>query len=144
MDINLYKGKNIKVQNANTYPSQYSNKARLNTLSGIYYIYDESIINDRISICRANSNKSIGWISIYDIIDNESISIGDKVLVNGLSYQYADKSGDINNFTNEEMYIIDIIDSDEYENNIGIAYDIHSERVGFVSKNEILKYIRSE
>ena len=141
--MNLYKGKCIRLLNTNIYDTQYIKKPKdsIYNLTGNFYIFDDNIVNNRIRVSRYKDCSSIGWVNIYDIIDNESISIGSKVIIKGNIYQYADGSGECINNIDREMYVVDILESDEYDNTIGVSYEINSDRAGFININNIIKYI---
>ena len=70
------KGQKVKIVNAPSFPT-YDSRFKNKNISGEYFIYDETIKNDRIRV--TNSEKKVdtpcgmtGWVSVNDIaVDGE-------------------------------------------------------------------------
>ena len=65
-------GKEVKVINANVYPTYSTNKVS-ETITGTYYIYFNQIVNDRVRVTDKLENitshcSATGWINTSDIL----------------------------------------------------------------------------
>ena len=68
-------GKELKVKDANLYPT-YSSKKPSDIISGTYYAYCEQIVNERVRITDSLDSihmhcAATGWIKLSDILVGE-------------------------------------------------------------------------
>lgn len=142
----LVPGLPIQLTKAATYSEFWSRKYN-SIISGIFYIFDSIIRNNRIRITNALEKVGVngregGWISLDDIlVNNYKYEIGDKVIVNGDIYQKPDGSG--NRIAKQEavMYIVDIIDDAEYQYNYAVATASYNNKQGWCSEDILTKYL---
>ena len=141
----IYVGKEIELKKAKVYPRFGSIKTNI-IKDGIYYVWDEAIKNHRIRITTNKEDIGVngqltGWIDVDDIFNpNRKISLGDRVIVNGNINVYADGSGNIIYKNKELMYVVDILDPDQFEFNIGVATSRRKRRQGWANLEMIKRY----
>lgn len=136
-------GKEITLDNVKVYPRYCSKKTDI-LKSGTYFIWNNYVINNRIRITtRAyNANVSgqiIGWIDVDVLSDKTNIEIGDIVEVNGKLTKYADGTGNTISKSGEYMYVVDLLNSDEYTNYIGLASGPNNTRQGWATLEMVKK-----
>lgn len=137
----IYPGKTIELELCTVYPRFGSRKSSTKK-TGTFYLWDNKVVNNRI---RLTSNPDgigklgylTGWVDVENVITRTDIRIGDKVLVNGKINTYADGSGNTMNKTNIIMYIVDILDPEEFQYNYGVASDINRARQGWATADMI-------
>ena len=144
----LYKGRKVSLSDAKIYERYYS-KIETKSVTGDYFIFDESIKNNKIRICRHESDCGLngmksGWVDIMDLIDNDEIKVGDAVNVTGNIYKYADGTGDYKGLYHEAMYVVDVLEAN-WSYKYGVARGKTDARLGFVrlgdlEKNIVLQY----
>lgn len=141
----IYSGKQVELNMVEVYP-RYGSKEPDKIKSGIYYLWDNIIKNNRIRITNSESGVGIlgqitGWVSINNVIVDNSLKIGDKILVNGTLNTYADGTGNTIDKVNEAMYIVDIIEqSEEFKYNIAVASGPNKTKQGWCNDKIIKKY----
>ena len=137
----IYPGKTIELELCTVYPRFGSRKSSTKK-TGTFYLWDNKVVNNRI---RLTSNPDgigklgylTGWVDVENVITRTDIRIGDKVLVNGKINTYADGSGNTMNKMNIIMYIVDILDPEEFQYNYGVASDINRARQGWATADMI-------
>lgn len=137
-------GNKVVLDKAKIYP-RWGSKKESDIRSGVYYIYNESIKNGRIRITYDKSNidipgLSVGWVNIFDITPHLEIRVGDKVIVNGKLNKYADGSGTDIEKNEEIMYVVDIMDPQDYQYNLGLANSKNRVPIGWGNKSFIVRY----
>lgn len=137
-------GCEIILDDMDIYP-RYCSRKSIGKRSGTFYVHDSSIVNDRIRIT-GNPNyvgkpcSVIGWVNVYEVINVKEISIGDAVLVDGILFKYSNGKGKTIEKNNEVMYVVDLLDDNQFEFNIGVANYKNSTRIGFGNIGCIKRY----
>ena len=72
---------------------------------------------------------------------DEPYKIGDRVIVTGSLYQYANGTGSFIDKAYETMYIVDILDPGQYEYIYGIATQPYMSRQGWCNEGALTKVI---
>lgn len=138
-------GQEIQLDTCELYIRWFSKKPS-KIKSGNFYIYNSTVKENRIRICDKLSNvnipgKSIGWINIGDIIDNNLIKVGSLVMISGTTYQYATGTGTKSLYYKTPAYITDILDPSEFKYRFGFSLIENGARVGFCTQEMISHYI---
>lgn len=143
--LQIYSGKTIHLELATIYPRYGTVKSNV-VKTGIYYLWDNQVVNNRIRI--TNNPIGIGrlgfitgWVSMDDIIERTDIRVGDKVIVKGRINSYADGTGYFMNKDNIAMYVVDRLDDTMFEYSYGVASDINRARQGW-AKLEMLTVVK--
>ena len=138
----LIGGLPVKIEKAPVY-SQFGSRKYNASISGIVYIFDSNVRNNRIRITHSINGVGVngcdgGWVSLDDILMKPyKYAVGDKVLVNGNLYQNPDGSGNYIEKENVTMYVVDVLDPAEYQYNYGIASSVYNNRQGWCSEDEL-------
>ena len=139
----VYFGKEIVLEKVTIYPRYCLTRSEI-VKSGTFYLWDNKVKNGKVRI--TNNPDRIGqpgfvtgWVNIDDLINKDSIKIGDKVLVNGIINTYADGSGNNISKKNTTMYVVDILDSNQFEFNFGLATAVNRTRQGWANESMIKK-----
>lgn len=138
----IYTGKEVELKETILYPRYCSRESDI-IKSGKYYIFDSRVKNNRVRV--TNNKKYVevpghvsGWIDIIED-NNNSINIGDIVIVEGELYKNPDGSGYRMIKNGQIMYVVAISD-DKY--NIGVASDLNRTCQGWGDINSIKKYTK--
>ena len=140
---NMYPGKTIHLEMATIYPRYGTLKSNI-VKSGTFYLWDDKVVNNRIRI--TNNYLGIkklgyltGWIDTSLLLEKIDFELGDEVVVKGMLNQYADGSGNTLAKDNIIMYIVDILDKDQFEYPYGLASAPNRNRVGW-AKPDMIKW----
>lgn len=144
MDKEIYAGKEVVLEKAILYPRFCSTSSTI-VKSGTYYLWDDIIKDNKIRITKTKEGIGklgfiIGWIDIKALFNTDDFKIGDCVLVNGILNTYADGTG--NQIVKEDsiMYIVDMLDPEQFINCFGLASAINRNRIGWAPESIIKKY----
>lgn len=147
MSDDFYVGKKIEINNIPIY-TRYCSISSEDYRSGTFYLWEENIKNNRIRITNNPDNAGkygfvTGWINVEDLYDKkDKLCIGDKVYVNGNINSNPDGTGNKIKKINSIMYIIKILDSNEYEYNYAVSTAMNRTNQGW-AKEDILNKIKS-
>jgi hypothetical protein len=136
-------GTEFELDNTPMYAT-YSSTTSFTYKSGLYYVYNSSIVNDRVRMTRTDggvemAGRATGWCNIEDLINLGSLVVGDQVRVSGNLYVYANGSGGKINKDGEIMYICEVLDTTQYEFPYALSTGPVSSRIGFASEDNITK-----
>lgn len=140
-------GQKIQLHKAPIY-SRYDSFKSNSIKTGIYYVWDLCIKNNRVRICSSQENvsksgKVTGWINISEILKDD-ISVGTKLLVSGTITENPDGSGEYIITENNKLYINEILDKNEYVNFIAVSTLSNRNKIGYISESEILKILAED
>lgn len=102
-------GDTIKLNNVPLYASSTTSKIS-NYKTGTYYIWSDDIKNDRIRITNSKTNVGkpagvTGWVKISDLMDDGSISTGDKVILKNVALYASSTSTKVTTHKTGTYYI---------------------------------------
>ena len=122
----------------------YSSSTSFENKSGTYYIYNSKVVNDRIRMARTESavdspGRSCGWCKTQDLLNLEDFKVGDRVLVDGRIYMYANGTGGYVDAKGKAMYITEILDKAQYSHPYALSNSIKSSRIGFALEEILTK-----
>lgn len=122
--------------------ANYCSRVSSGTRTGKYFIYESTVKNGRVRICRYDGEiytpcASVGWVNTLDLLNLTKPAVGDKVIVKGRMYKYANGSGGYTEIDNEVYYISDVIDSGQYQFQYGLATSPLSNRIGFTDEDSM-------
>ena len=143
-DYGFEAGQKIEINKVLVYPRYCVNKTNIEK-SGTFYLWDTKICNDRIRITNRPENAGklgqiTGWINVSDITGiKPEFAVGDKVIVNGDIYTYSDGSGNTLTKKKATMYIVDVLDENEFKYNLGLATSPTRTRQGWGNKEFVKK-----
>lgn len=142
----IYRGREVNLNNVDVY-IRYSSIDPVMQKTGTFYLWDDKVRNNRIRITTDYENLTIcnngfitGWINIEDLAPKGEIEKNDPVIVNGTMNTYADGSGNSIRKCDEVLYVVDIVDEEEFEYPYGLASAINRNRIGWAKKSDIRKY----
>ena len=122
--------------------ANYCSRVASGTKSGQYFIYESTVKNGRVRICRYDGEiylpcASVGWVSTLDLLNLSKPAVGDQVIVTGRMYKYANGSGGYTEVENETYYISDVVDGAEFQYKYGLASGPHNNRLGFTDESSL-------
>ena len=122
--------------------ANYCSRVASGTKSGQYFIYESTVKNGRVRICRYDGEiylpcASVGWVSTLDLLNLSKPAVGDQVIVTGRMYKYANGSGGYTEVENETYYISDVVDGGEFQYQYGLASGPHNNRLGFTDESSL-------
>ena len=126
--------------------ANYCSTTSTTEISGIYYIYNSKIANNRIRVCKYDSGIEVpcrysGWVNIEDLANSNEISVGDLIEVTGKMYRYANGYGGYTEYEKEVFYVTEIVTNGDnefdYTYPYGISKSPRGSRLGFVDKDSI-------
>jgi GH25 family lysozyme M1 (1,4-beta-N-acetylmuramidase) len=138
----MFDGKEVYLNICNIYTRYHSEKAT-STKTGTYYVWSDIEKNGRVRVTQNKEFVGIpgqvtGWVNVSDLITKTDISVGDKVIVNGMINTYADGTGNKIAKNSEIMYVVDILDKNLFDNYIGVASAPNRTRQGW-GNTDIIK-----
>lgn len=138
-----YKGKKVILDKIKVYV-RYNSKEYSIKKSGEFYLWDSNIVNNRVRVTNnidyiGRPGFITGWIDLEDLIDKNSIRIGDIVRVNGNLNVYANGTGNSIARNGVNMVVVDIIDKKQFEYPYGLATAPNRIRIGWAKESEIEK-----
>ena len=142
----LSQGAEVELVNIYIY-ARYGSKIPVERKTGTFYIWKDDIKNNRIRITSKENMVGIpgqiaGWVDVSDVDGSkDNINIGDAVIVNGITYIYPDGTGNTVNRTDVIMYVVEILDGEQFSNNYALASAPNRSIQGYTSKDSLVKYI---
>lgn len=138
----FYEGDEIDLPESVGFYSSPFCKAQFVERSGLFYVYEPNIINNRIRLCSisdavASPVRKTGWVNVEDIKMNGKLKVGDRVIVNGNIFKYTTGTGGYKICNDEEMYIVEMSDPAQYQYCYGLASAMNTRRLGW-AENRIL------
>lgn len=136
-------GQIVELENVNVYPRYCSSKTNI-VKSGTFYIWNSSIKNNRIRITKNIKGSNVpgqvtGWVDINDLKQNNNqFNLGDEITVTGNINTYADGSGNIIYKENTIMYIVDLLDPDQFSHYIAVATAKNRTKIGWATAEMVI------
>lgn len=120
----------------------YSSKTSFTKISGIYYVYNSAIKNERIRMCRLESYvdlpaRSFGWVNIEDLKNIGQIVVKNRVSVNGKIYASPDGTGDFIDSEDNIFYVRQIDKGQEYP--YGLSLTAKSKIIGYATEEMLTR-----
>ena len=137
-------GQMVELNNVKVYPRYCSNKTNI-IKTGIFYIWSLDTKNDRIRITKNPNTANIpgqvtGWVNIRNLQQNKNeFNIGDQITVTGNINTYADGTGNILYKEKAIMYIVDILNPEQFSHHIAVATARNRNKIGWITTEMIDK-----
>lgn len=137
-------GQMVELNSVKVYPRYCSEKTNI-IKTGTFYIWSLDTKNNRIRITKNSKGAGIpgqvtGWININDLKQNKNeFNIGDQIIVTGNINTYADGTGNIIYKEKAIMYIVDILDPEQFSHFIAVATAKNRNKIGWINPEMIYK-----
>lgn len=146
MSTQFNPGQEVDLKGVKIY-ARYGSDVPTTTKTGKYYIWSSAEKNGRVRITNTATDAGvpgqiIGWAKIAEILGNDSeYNVGDEVIVNGDLNTYADGTGYLIHKENTQMFIVELLDANQYTHFIGVGSAVGRSRIGWAKPEMVKKVI---
>jgi len=129
------------------YPT-YSSNSTKDTRTGRYYLYDTVVKDGKVRLTKTLDGvgkpcRSAGWFKVYDLKMLGYIRIGDPVIATGTIFKYSNGTGGYIELDNNLMYVVNMLDPEQYPYPYGLASGPNLSRKGWANSS-ILKKVKNK
>lgn len=131
----------FELSSTNIYAAHHA-KASSFEYTGKVFVYNSTIVNGRIRLCRIEDAvespaRILGWAIVQDLLDLDQIVVGEPVIVTGKIYQNSDGSGSYIEKDRDTMYVSEVVDKADYP--YGLSTLEKGSIIGYANKDSIIR-----